>query len=298
MRRSWLWALIIVTALIGFVLGRAAVDGTFARFSDGAKDLPLFPAPPKESPETGTGETPQDSDIIVETPVDDAVIVDPMLEVTGRAKAEGGPLRVVIKDAAGTEIAAARVEVYAEGGEFGRFGNTFAFAVRPVGAATVEIGRVSGEGTMIVRRITFSDGSAPVPAPVGEDTVILKAYFHSSTMGSSNDCETVFPVDRVVPTKTAGYRAALEATLKGPTADEKANGFSTAIPVSAALKSVAADAQGIVTADFTDALDRGVAGSCRVLAIRAQIETTLRQFPEVRGVQITVNGRADDVLQP
>ena len=72
----------------------------------------------------------------------------------------------------------------------------------------------------------------------------------------------------------------------------------TTIPSGARLKSVAADAEGIVRADFATTLDRGVGGSCRVAAIREQITRTLKQFPEVRDVVISVNGRTEDILQP
>jgi spore germination protein GerM len=159
----------------------------------------------------------------------------------------------------------------------------------------VEISRASGTGTTLVRRVTFTSGGTVAPK---SDTVTLRAYFINAKLGSSADCSLVFPLDRVVPTKTAGYRAAIEALLKGPVADEKSAGYATSIPSAATLKSVAADASGIVTADFTTALDRGVAGSCRVSSVRAQIEKTLGQFPEVHGVVITVNGKKDTVLQP
>ena len=47
-----------------------------------------------------------------------------------------------------------------------------------------------------------------------------------------------------------------------------------------------------------EAFQYGVAGSCRVLAIRAQIESTLKQFPSIKKVVISVNGRTGEVLQP
>jgi len=41
-----------------------------------------------------------------------------------------------------------------------------------------------------------------------------------------------------------------------------------------------------------------VAGSCRVGAIRAQIEETLKQFPTVQNVIISVNGNTENILEP
>jgi hypothetical protein len=58
------------------------------------------------------------------------------------------------------------------------------------------------------------------------------------------------------------------------------------------------DQEGRTSADFAASLERGVAGSCRVGAIRSQIENTLRHFPETRDIVISVDGRIDDALQP
>jgi len=39
-------------------------------------------------------------------------------------------------------------------------------------------------------------------------------------------------------------------------------------------------------------------GSCRVSAIRSQITQNLLQFPTIKNVIISVNGRTEDILQP
>ncbi|MFP3868831.1 MAG: GerMN domain-containing protein [Desulfobacteraceae bacterium] len=51
-------------------------------------------------------------------------------------------------------------------------------------------------------------------------------------------------------------------------------------------------------ADFDQTLEYRVAGSCRVQAIRAQIEHTLRQFPTVTEVVISINGKTEEILEP
>ncbi|PIP22172.1 MAG: hypothetical protein COX38_02115, partial [Candidatus Nealsonbacteria bacterium CG23_combo_of_CG06-09_8_20_14_all_39_25] len=45
-------------------------------------------------------------------------------------------------------------------------------------------------------------------------------------------------------------------------------------------------------------LEFQVGGSCKVSAIRAQITQTLKQFPTVDEVVISINGRTEDILQP
>ncbi|MFH1582463.1 MAG: GerMN domain-containing protein, partial [bacterium] len=55
---------------------------------------------------------------------------------------------------------------------------------------------------------------------------------------------------------------------------------------------------GVARADFNEQLEYQAGGSCRVGAIRAQITETLKQFPTVNEVIISINGRIEDILQP
>jgi hypothetical protein len=50
--------------------------------------------------------------------------------------------------------------------------------------------------------------------------------------------------------------------------------------------------------DFGSSFNRGVAGSCRVAAIKAQIETTLNNLPDIDSVVISVNGQTKGILEP
>ena len=290
MRRLHLAVVIVFILAAGFALGRATGGGS-ARLTDGAKDIPLFPVPPK--PQAVEGGSSEDGTIVVETPVGGAIIDGAVIDIAGRAKLEGGPLRIVVKDAVGTEIAAAQTEIVSTDAVYGRFRQSFTLAVRPVGNVVVSVARTSGAGGHVTRDVSFPDPNASA-----SDTVNIKTYFYDPSQGADADCSAVIAVDRAVPAKSAAYRSALETLLAGPTADERALGYASAIPQAAALKSVAADAAGTVTADFTEALERGVAGACRTSAIRAQIISTLRQFPEVRSVVITVGGRSEGILQP
>ncbi|MBA7661011.1 hypothetical protein ES703_69021 [subsurface metagenome] len=55
---------------------------------------------------------------------------------------------------------------------------------------------------------------------------------------------------------------------------------------------------GVAKIDFDEQLEFQVGGSCRVVAIRAQITETLKQFPTVDNVIISIDGRTEDILQP
>ncbi|MBS3903148.1 MAG: GerMN domain-containing protein [Anaplasmataceae bacterium] len=133
----------------------------------------------------------------------------------------------------------------------------------------------------------------------GSETTKLKVFFSSDDLsGEGNvDCEKIFAVERVVPKTTAVAKAALEELLKGPTAGEKKNGYHTSLNSGITLQSIIIQ-NGVAKADFSKELNAGVAGSCRVGTIRAQIEKTLLQFSTINKVEISVNGETETILQP
>ncbi|HPP18950.1 MAG TPA: GerMN domain-containing protein, partial [Candidatus Dojkabacteria bacterium] len=55
---------------------------------------------------------------------------------------------------------------------------------------------------------------------------------------------------------------------------------------------------GVARVDFSKELEEGVAGSCKVESIRAQIEETLKQFDNIDSVIISVEGKVEGILQP
>lgn len=133
-------------------------------------------------------------------------------------------------------------------------------------------------------------------APVGE-VMNLKAYFSNSNLDPKITCKEVFPVTRTVAKSAGVARAALEEMLKGPTAQEQADGFATMINPGVKINSLTID-KGVAKVDFDGTIQQGVGGSCRVSMMRLQIEQTLKQFPTVKSVIISVNGKTEDVLQP
>jgi len=94
----------------------------------------------------------------------------------------------------------------------------------------------------------------------------------------------VSPVRRVVPATTGVARAALAELLAGPTAAERRSGYSSAVPSGTRLLGIAL-AGGIAAVDLTRPF--GSAGRLGV----AQIVYTATQFPTVRRVAISVQGR-------
>jgi len=128
-------------------------------------------------------------------------------------------------------------------------------------------------------------------------TMTVKVFFNNDRMDPEFSCNKVFPVERVIPKTQAVARVALEELLKGPTEAEKSAGFLTSIPEGAKIQRLAIE-EGVAKADFNEALEFQIGGSCRVSAIRAQITETLKQFPTVNEVVISIDSRTEDILQP
>lgn len=129
-------------------------------------------------------------------------------------------------------------------------------------------------------------------------TTGLSVFFANAERAEGNpDCSLVFPALRSVPATSAVARTALEELLGGPTNEERAAGFETLIPSGVRMNTLVVE-NGVARADFSRELSEGVAGACRVVAIRAQIEATLKQFPIVKSVVISVEGETETVLQP
>lgn len=288
---------VLVLAAIGFFLGRltGGEQALIGGINAAKRVLKQLPAPPRSDaivgdaaggeaagPETASG------DLVLEIPGDGAA-VGTSFEVAGRVRMKFVRVAVSVRDAAGETIFSDTAGIE-PGEQYGRFGLTVGLASLPAGGGTVEIAALAADGSRseaISRQVVFT----------ASDTVSFKAFFGSRDDGGT-DCSVVRPVERRLTGLSQLYRQALEELLKGPTAEETKAGYFTSLPSGVVLKSVAADADGVVAADFTSSLERGVGGSCRVIAIRSQITETLKQFPEVREVVISVNGRTEDILQP
>lgn len=121
--------------------------------------------------------------------------------------------------------------------------------------------------------------------------------FISEKDAAEKDCTKILSAVRVIPGTPAIATKTIEELLAGPTIAEVGDGMLTIIPSGTKLNSLLIK-NGIATADFNSKLTDGVAGSCKVGAIRAQIEETLRQFPSIQEVVISVNGVSEGILQP
>jgi hypothetical protein len=113
------------------------------------------------------------------------------------------------------------------------------------------------------------------------------------------DCGATTRVARTV-CGTPSLPLAIHELLQGPTEEESKNGYETNLAQGTRDPQITVDASGY-RLDFDQSIQNGVAGSCRVGAIRAQIEDTVLAFDASATramVHILMNGNADEVLQP
>lgn len=131
------------------------------------------------------------------------------------------------------------------------------------------------------------------------DTTNVQVYFSNDRLDpEALDCISVFPVTREMAKTQDVARLAIIELLKGPNALERAQNYFTSIPQTSVRLNSLDVVNGQALADFNEWLDYQVGGSCRVQAIRSQIERTLKQFPSIQNVVVSINGRAEDILQP
>lgn len=130
-----------------------------------------------------------------------------------------------------------------------------------------------------------------------QPTRVVAVYFGSIHSPSGEECSRVYALERHVPAGDNLVKLALEELLKGPSLPERQEGYFTSLPPEVIINDLIIQ-DGVARVDFNDNLERGVGGSCRVLAIRTQIEKTLKQFPSIKEVKISINGRTEDILQP
>lgn len=237
--------------------------------------------------------------IVIETPRPGQVISSPVV-IKGKARGNwyfeaSFPARLI--DANGQVISTKLIQ--ATGGwmttEFVPFTATMDFTTPSTKMGTLILQKDNPSG------LAKNDDELRIPViftvfdPNAGEKTSIKVFFGNSVRGA--ECEKVLSVIREVPKVTTIGKTTIEELLKGPTITEQSQGFSTALNTDVKVNSLSIS-NGIARVDFNLNLNSDVAGSCRVQAIRAQIEETLKQFPTVQNVIISVNGKAENILEP
>lgn len=125
----------------------------------------------------------------------------------------------------------------------------------------------------------------------------IQLFFVNTKLDPAVSCDKTFPVSRMVEKNTTPIQNALLELFGGPSLAEEQKGYTTSINSGVRVQSVLLQ-DGVARVDLSKEIERNVGGSCRVGSIRSQIANTVKQFPEVKSVIISVDGRVDDALQP
>ncbi|MFH1284864.1 MAG: GerMN domain-containing protein [Candidatus Peregrinibacteria bacterium] len=246
-----------------------------------------------------------DASINISTPADGSEVTSPILitgEATGLWFFEGS-FSVSLVDSSGEKLADETV-IYADSDwmsmDFVPFHGEVVYSITDAKKDAKLIFNANNPSDLPENGNTFeipvvlTNNSA---GPQTETTSFYVYFTNSQKNPDSVDCSKVYPVVRTVPHTSAVAQAALEELLNGPTSAEMADGYSTTINDNVTLNSISIE-NGVASADFDSQLGYQVGGSCRVAAIRSQIDHTLLQFPTVDNIVVSIDGNSEDILQP
>lgn len=146
----------------------------------------------------------------------------------------------------------------------------------------------------------LEDGNREMKIPVIFDKTLkqkVKVFFNNPQLDLRGSCEKTFPVERVIPKTQAVARAALEDLLKGPTELEEKAGYFSSINEGVKILNLTVS-NGTARVDFDKTMEEGIGGSCLTAGIQSSVVETLKQFPSVKEVVISVEGQTEGILQP
>ncbi len=253
--------------------------------------------PSAAKPTEGCGETQKESDVVVISPQPNEVITSP---VTVEGKAKGNwffeavaPVRLL--NDKGQELASTHIDALSDWmtTDYVPFKAELKFSVSATTSGVLVFNNDNPSGLPEKSK----EFRVPVIISPSAGTTKINIYFNNSKMDPEFSCNKVFPVVREIIKTQAVARAALEELLKGPTDSEKSEEFFTNINPGVKIQKLTIE-NGVAKVDFDEQLEFQVGGSCRVAAISQQIIQTLKQFPTIKEVIISINGRTEDILQP
>lgn len=132
---------------------------------------------------------------------------------------------------------------------------------------------------------------------LSSETSTLKVYFGNSNLNpNSVDCNKVYSVFRSIGPKATTPSLALQELFKGPTESEKNNGYTSWFSEETrdVLKNIKV-ANGLAEVDLMDIrqIIPNASASCGSAQLLAQMEATLKDFPEIKNVIFSINGQPD-----
>ncbi|MFA6394260.1 MAG: Gmad2 immunoglobulin-like domain-containing protein [Patescibacteria group bacterium] len=242
-------------------------------------------------PDDGPEDEPE-ANIRVSAPKPGAEIGMPVI-IKGQARVFENTFTYRVKDARGKILIEKNAMTSApDAGIFGDFSVETNYEVPETETGTVEVFEYSAKDGSEINMVS-------VPVRFGKvETMKVEVYFSNIEFDpDSINCGKVYSVLRDIPKTEAPARAALTELLSGLRIEEVDGGYFTSLNEGVKIQKLSIENK-IARVDFNRELELSVGGSCRVTAIRAQITETLKQFPTVEDVIISIDGRTEDILQP
>ena len=233
------------------------------------------PAPSPKPGATKPDSKPQERNVRLTSPREGDVIRTNPIMVRGEARTFENNVVIRVLEARGFMMTETFTTARGEMGTFSPFEKEIFLTRDPGRQITVQAFEYSAKDGSVQHMDTVT-----VPADLRLIKVTLYVPKESPT-----DCTVVQPKEVEIPVSDAMARLLVEALLNDPI-----------FPKGSAVNSVNLRS-GVVTVDFNERLSN-VGGSCRAQAIRAAVETTLKQLSSVKRVRITTLGDEKTALQP
>ena len=130
-------------------------------------------------------------------------------------------------------------------------------------------------------------------ANVNQKTVTVKVFYNNSNLNpNSIDCSQVYPLERIVPESANISEVTLQELVKGPTNEEKSQGYISwfSDKTRDIIKNVKTE-NGIAYVNLSDIreLIPNASASCGSTEFIAEIENSLKQFPNIKKVIFAID---------
>jgi hypothetical protein len=214
--------------------------------------------------------------IVITSPQPQATVISPLI-VEGFTDLASDELLWTIKDEAGAGVTAGTSSIQPIAGAYRWFELEIFLPTLTQQDFSLELGdAVASETIALPLRLLSTDTSG------------FNVYFENDSLNTAFVCGAVFPVARTVAETSAIGRASLQELINGPTPEEIAAGYRSALGTEPLIRSLVISG-GVATVDLDSSIDR-IQGTCRRTAIAAQMSDTLGQLPLVNRVQLILDG--------
>lgn len=257
--------------------------------------------PESSAPATGCGENKNEESVIEEEVVEDTetegkdniIVTEPVadqsiglpLVIKGQARVFENTFSYRIKNSDRKVI----MESYAivdslDIGQFGPFEISLNYPDPGTKEGMVEVFEYSAKDGSEINKVEI-----PVIFEKVESTDVKIFFGNRKEDPDGENCGEVYEVSRRIPKVTGLGKSALSELIFGPYSEEEDDGYFSQINRNVKINKITVSG-GVASVDFSKELISGEEGSCEKEMIKTQITETLKQFPTVKEVKITMDG--------